>query len=80
MFKAMFILTSTLNIYNNNIDVKSYTLDDRWYQSMLSVICYLLGLLLHMHEANFLTILKPNYEKPNDTAGDVLDRDLTLLQ
>ena len=33
-----------------------------------------------MLEANFLTILlKPNYEKPIDSAQDVLDRGLTVI-
>ena len=33
-----------------------------------------------MFEANYLTILlKPNYEKPVDTAQDILDRGLTVL-
>ena len=38
------------------------------------------GLLLHMLEANFLTILlKPVYEKPIDTAEDVLARGLAII-
>ena len=33
-----------------------------------------------MLECNFLTmLLKPNYEKPVDTADDVLERGLTIL-
>ena len=33
-----------------------------------------------MFECNFLTmLLKPNYEKPVDTADDVLERGLTIL-
>ena len=33
-----------------------------------------------MLEANFLTmLLKPNYEKPVDTARDILDRGLTII-
>ena len=37
-------------------------------------------ILLHMLEANYLTILlKPNYEKAIDTAQDVLDTGLTVL-
>ena len=33
-----------------------------------------------MFEANFLSILlKPNYEKPIDSAQDVLDRGLTII-
>ena len=38
------------------------------------------GLLLHMLEANYLSILlKANYEKPVDTAQDIIDRELTIL-
>ena len=34
-----------------------------------------------MFEANYLTILlKPNYEKPVDTAQDILDRGLTIIK
>ena len=33
-----------------------------------------------MFEANYLTILlKPNFEKPVDTAEDILDRNLTIV-
>ena len=42
--------------------------------------CVCGGLLLHMLEANYLTmLLKPSYEKPIDTAQDVLDRNLTVI-
>ena len=43
--------------------------------------CVCGGFLLHMLECNFLTILiKPNYEKPVDTAADVLsDASLTII-
>ena len=47
---------------------------------VLLLWCVCGGLLLHMLEANFLTILlKPNYEKAVDTAKDVLDRGLTVI-
>ena len=47
---------------------------------VLLLWCVCGGLLAHMLEANFLTILlKPVYEKPIDTAQDVLDRGLTLI-
>ena len=42
--------------------------------------CVCGGLLLHFLECNFLTILlKPNYEKAVDTAQDILDSGLTML-
>ena len=42
--------------------------------------CVCGGFLLHMLECNYLSILlKPNYEKPVDTAQDVLDRGLTVI-
>ena len=42
--------------------------------------CVFGGLLLHFFEANFLAILlKTNYEKPVDTAEDVLDRGLEVI-
>ena len=47
---------------------------------VLLLWCVCGGLLAHMLEANFLTILlKPVYEKPIDTAKDVLDRGLTVI-
>ena len=47
---------------------------------VLLLWCVCGGLLLHMFEANFLTILvKPNYEKAIDTAQDVMDRGLTVI-
>ena len=47
---------------------------------VLLLWCVCGGLLAHMLEANFLTILlKPNYEKFVDTAQDVLDRGLTVI-
>ena len=47
---------------------------------VLMLWCVCGGLLLHMLEANYLTILlKPNYEKAIDTAQDVLDTGLTVL-
>ena len=42
--------------------------------------CVCGGLLLHMFESNYFTMLvKPVYEKPIDTAQDVLDRGLTVI-
>ena len=47
---------------------------------VLLLWCVCGGLLAHMLEANFLTILlKPVYEKFVDTAEDVLDRGLTVI-
>ena len=38
------------------------------------------GFLLHMFESTYLTMLmKPIYEKPVDTAQDILDRGLTIV-
>ena len=38
------------------------------------------GFLLHILMCNFLTILiKPNYEKPVDTAEDILERGLNVI-
>ena len=43
--------------------------------------CVCGGFLLHMLESNYLTmLLKPNYEKPVDTAEDVIDRGLATLK
>ena len=42
--------------------------------------CVCGGFLLHMLESNYLTMLmKPNYEKPVDTAQDILDKNLRIL-
>ena len=47
---------------------------------VLLLWCVCGGLLAHMLEANYLTILlKPNYEKAIDTAQDVLDMGLTVI-
>ena len=47
---------------------------------VLLLWCICGGLLAHMLEANFLTILlKPVYENPIDTAEDLLDRGLAVL-
>ena len=47
---------------------------------VLLLWCVFGGFLLHMFEANYLTILlKPNYEKAVDTPQDILDRGLTVL-
>ena len=42
--------------------------------------CVCGGFLLHMLECNYLSILlKPNFEKPIDTAEDIIDRGLAIL-
>ena len=42
--------------------------------------CVTGGFLGHFLECNFLTILlKHNYEKPVDTAQDIIDRGLTMM-
>ena len=47
---------------------------------VLLLWCVCGGFLVHMFEANFLTILlKPNYEKPIDTAQDLADRGLSVI-
>ena len=47
---------------------------------VLLLWCVCGGLLAHMLEANFLTILlKPNYGKPVDTAEDVMNSGLTVI-
>ena len=47
---------------------------------VLLLWCVCGGLLAYMLEANFLTILlKPNYEKPINTAQDILDRGLEVM-
>ena len=48
---------------------------------VLLLWCVSGGFLLHMFEANFLTILlTPNYEDPIDTAEDVLDSGLSIIR
>ena len=47
---------------------------------VLLLWCVCGGFLLHMFEANYLTMLLTNYEKPIDTAQDALDRELTLIK
>ena len=43
--------------------------------------CVCGGFLLHMFESNYLTMLmKPTYERPVDSAEDVLDRGLTSIE
>ena len=42
--------------------------------------CVCGGFLLHMLESNYLTMLvKPTYEKPIDTAEEVLERGLAVI-
>ena len=38
------------------------------------------GFLLHILECNYLTVLvKPVYEKPIDTAEDIIERGITII-
>ena len=47
---------------------------------MFLLWCVFGGFLLHFFECRFLeTLIKPDYEKPVDTAQDVLDRGLKIL-
>ena len=47
---------------------------------VLLLWCVCGGLLAHMLEANYLTMLmKPVYEMPVDTPQDIIDRGLTVL-
>ena len=47
---------------------------------VLLLWCVCGGFLLHMFESNYLSMLiKPIYEKPVDTAQDVIDRGLTVI-
>ena len=47
---------------------------------VLLLWCVCGGFLVHMFEANFLTILlKPNYEDAVDTAEDVMNRGLSVI-
>ena len=47
---------------------------------ILLVWCVFGGFLLHMFESLYFSMLiKPTYEKPVDTAQDVLDRGLTVI-
>ena len=46
----------------------------------LLVWCVWGGFLLHILECNYLTVLvKPVYEKPVDTAEDIIERGITIL-
>ena len=39
------------------------------------------GFLLHILECNILaTLLKPTYEKPIDTAEDIIERGITIIR
>ena len=42
--------------------------------------CVMGGFLLHILECNILaTLLKPVYEKPIDTAEDIIERGITII-
>ena len=48
---------------------------------MLLFWCVCGGFLLYMFESTYLTMLmKPTYEKPVDTAEDILDRGLSVIK
>ena len=48
---------------------------------VLLMWCVWGGILLHILECNYLSVLvKPVYEKPIDTAEDIIARGLTILQ
>ena len=49
--------------------------------SMVFLLWAVMGtFLFHILECNFLTILiKPNYEKPVDTAEDIIERGLNII-
>ena len=47
---------------------------------VLLMWCVWGGFLLHILECNYLTVLvKPVYEKPIDTAEDIIERGITIL-
>ena len=47
---------------------------------VLLMWCVWGGFLLHILECNYLTVLvKPVYEKPIDTAEDIIERDIMVL-
>ena len=47
---------------------------------VLLMWCVWGGFLLHILECNYLTtILKPVYEKPIDTAEDIIERGITII-
>ena len=48
---------------------------------ILLMWCVWGGFLLHILECNLLTVLvKPVYEKPIDTAEDIIERGITILK
>ena len=47
---------------------------------VLLMWCVWGGFLLHILECNYLTVLvKPVYEKPIDTAEDIVERGITII-
>ena len=47
---------------------------------VLLMWCVWGGFLAHIFECNYLTVLvMPVYEKPIDTAEDIIERDITIL-
>ena len=47
---------------------------------VLLMWCVWGGFLLHILECNYLTVLvKPVYEKPIDTAEDIIERGITII-
>ena len=48
---------------------------------VLLMWCVMGGFLLHILECNYLTtLLNPVYEKPIDTAEDIIERGITILR
>ena len=74
-----------MNILGPSLTFRVLLLDIRFpfgvsSRLIFAVWCVCGGFLVHFLECNFLNILlKPNYEKPMDTAEDVLDRGVTVL-
>ena len=75
-----------MNSWGQNLKFRVPLLNDRQSFGISSRMLFLIwcvfgGFLLHFFGSLFLeSLLKPNYEKPVDTAQDVLDRGLTVIQ
>ena len=74
-------------IINKNIDSRIPLLRDSRFpqfgyssKMILLIWCVWGGFLLHILECNYLTVLvKPVYEKPIDTAEDIIERGITII-